>query len=65
MCMDPSLMVAFAKRTGPTRMWKTLRGKKVKTNDAKDLGEINKISDNYTQIKNNTQRKFLDPQICG
>ena len=50
-------MVAFAKRTGPTRMWKTLKGKKVKTNDAKDLGEINKVSDNYIQIKKGTIHK--------
>jgi hypothetical protein len=44
-------MGALAKRTGPTRLWKTLRGKKVKTNDAKKLGEIKEISDNYIHIK--------------
>ncbi len=36
---------------GPTRIWKTLNGKNVKTNDGKNLGEIKKISENYLQLQ--------------
>jgi sporulation protein YlmC with PRC-barrel domain len=37
-------MTALRNRAGPTRIWRTLKGKDVKTNDGKDLGEIKDIS---------------------
>ncbi|MGC2574367.1 MAG: hypothetical protein WA364_22865, partial [Candidatus Nitrosopolaris sp.] len=41
------LMTAPRNRVGITRIWKTLEGKNVKTNDGKDLGEIKKISEDF------------------
>ena len=50
-------MTALRNRVGPTRIWKTLKGKNVKTNDAKDLGEIKKISEGYLLLQKGTVRK--------
>ena len=44
-------------KAGPTTLWKTLKGKNVKTNDGKDLGEIKEISDNYIRVEKGTFRK--------
>jgi sporulation protein YlmC with PRC-barrel domain len=44
------------KKAGPTTLWKTLKGKNVKTNDGKDLGEIKEISDNYVHVQKGTIR---------
>lgn len=44
-------------RMGPTRIWKTLEGKNVKTNDGKDLGEIKKISEDYLLLQKGTVHK--------
>jgi sporulation protein YlmC with PRC-barrel domain len=44
-------------KAGPTTLWKTLKGKNVKTNDGKDLGEIKEISDNYVHVQKGTIRK--------
>jgi len=35
---------------GPTMLWETLKGKKVKASDGKDLGEIKEISQNYIRV---------------
>ena len=45
------LMTAPGNRVGITRIWKTLEGKNVKTNDGKDLGVIKKISEEYLLLQ--------------
>jgi hypothetical protein len=42
---------------GPTVLWGELKGKKVKSNDGKDLGDIDKISQNYIQLEKGTIKK--------
>ena len=57
-------MTTDSNKPGPTTLWKTLKGRDVKTNDGKDLGEIKDIPDNYTRLKGyNTQREFLDSKV--
>jgi sporulation protein YlmC with PRC-barrel domain len=48
---------------GPTVLWGQLKGKKVKSNDGKDLGGIDKISQNYIKLEKGTikKRKVLGP----
>ena len=36
---------------GPTILWNQLKGKKVKTNDGKDLGEIKEVSESYVRLE--------------
>ena len=50
-------MTALNNRVGPTRIWKTLNGMKVKSNDGKDLGKIKKISKNYLLLQKGKVRK--------
>jgi sporulation protein YlmC with PRC-barrel domain len=38
-------------------VWRTLKGKKVKTNDGKDLGEIKEVSENYLHMEKGTVHK--------
>jgi hypothetical protein len=35
-----SCMTTDSNKPGPTTLWKTIKGRDVKTNDGKDLGEI-------------------------
>jgi hypothetical protein len=42
---------------GPTVLWDVLKGKKVKTNDGKELGEIKEFSQNYVRVEKGTLRK--------
>jgi hypothetical protein len=42
---------------GPTVLWGELKGKKVKSNDGKDLGDIDKISQNYIKLEKGTIKK--------
>jgi hypothetical protein len=35
---------------GPRMLWENLKGKKVKTSDGKELGEIKEISQNYLRV---------------
>ena len=44
-------MTDLNNRVGPTRIWKTLNGRIVKSNDRKDLGKIKKISNNYLLLQ--------------
>ncbi|MGA9154598.1 MAG: hypothetical protein WBZ36_28770, partial [Candidatus Nitrosopolaris sp.] len=44
-------MTALKNRAGPTRIWGTLKGKDVKSNDGKDLGKIDEISENYIHVE--------------
>jgi hypothetical protein len=44
-------------RIGPTILWSMLKGKKVITNDGKEMGEIKEISDNYIRLEKGTIKK--------
>ncbi len=50
--------------SGPTILWNQLKGKKVKTNDGKDVGEINEISQNHLRLEKGTisKDKFWIPK---
>ena len=40
----------MAASEGPRMLWENLKGKKVKTSDGKELGEIKEISQNYLRV---------------
>jgi len=42
---------------GPTILWGLLKGKRVKSNDGKDLGEIDKVSQNYLRLEKGRVKK--------
>src|SRR5437899_13010040 len=44
-------------REGPTILWSMLKGKKVKSNDGKDLGEIKEVSQNFLRLEKGTVKK--------
>src|SRR5947209_3636697 len=44
-------------RAGPSTLWKTLKGKDVKTNDGQDIGEIKEVSENYLLLEKGKVRK--------
>ena len=52
---------------GPTVLWGELKGKKVKSNDGKDLGNIDKISQNYIKLEKGTikKEKFWVPKYLA
>jgi hypothetical protein len=52
---------------GPTVLWGELKGKKVKSNDGKDLGDIDKISQNYIKLEKGTikKEKFWIPKYLA
>src|SRR2546426_7973673 len=50
-------MTTDSNKAGPTTLWKTLKGKKVRTNDGKDLGEIKEVSENYLHVEKGTVHK--------
>ena len=52
---------------GPTVLWGQLKGKKVKSNDGKDLGDIDKISQNYVRLEKGTikKEKFWIPKYVA
>ena len=50
-------MTSDSNKPGPTTLWKTLKGKNVKTNDGKDLGEIKEVSENYLHVEKGTIHK--------
>ena len=54
-------------RIGPTILWSMLKGKKVITNDGKDIGEIKDISDNYIRLEKGTikKNKFWIPKYTA
>ncbi|MCC2649791.1 MAG: hypothetical protein K0R16_2598 [Nitrososphaeraceae archaeon] len=49
---------------GPTILWNMLKGKKVKSNDGKDVGEIKEISLNFLRLEKGTisKDKFWIPK---
>jgi hypothetical protein len=52
---------------GPTVLWGELKGTKVKSNDGKDLGDIDKISQNYIKLEKGTikKEKFWVPKYLA
>ena len=52
---------------GPTVLWGELKGRKVKSNDGKDLGDIDKISQNYIKLEKGTinKEKFWVPKYLA
>lgn len=42
---------------GPTILWGLLKGKRVKTSDGKDLGKIDKVSQNYIRLEKGRVKK--------
>ncbi len=50
-------MTADSNKAGPTTLWRTLKGRNVKTKDGKDLGEIREVSENYLHVEKGTVRK--------
>ena len=52
---------------GPSVLWGVLEGKKVKTNDGIELGEIKGFSQNYVRVEKGTLRKesFWIPKYVG
>ena len=48
-------------------MWKTLKGKDVKTSDGQDLGEIKEVSENYLHVEKGTihKEKFWIPKYVA
>ena len=50
-------MTTDSNKLGPTILWKTLKGKKVKTYDGIELGEIKQVSENYMHVEKGTVHK--------
>jgi hypothetical protein len=50
-------MASPSKNEGPTILWNMLKGKKVKTNDGKDVGEIKEVSQNFLRLEKGTISK--------
>ena len=42
---------------GPTVLWTMLKGKKVKSNDGKGVGEIKEVSQNFLRLEKGTVKK--------
>jgi hypothetical protein len=60
-------MASPSKNEGPTILWNMLKGKKVKTNDGKEVGEIKEISQNFLRIEKGTisKNKFWIPKYVA
>jgi hypothetical protein len=61
-------MTTDSNKLGPTILWTTLKGKKVKTNDRSDLGEIKQVSENYIHVEKGTIHKesfWIPKYIAG
>ena len=50
-------MTTDSNKAGPTTLWRTLKGKNVRTNDGKDLGEIKEVSENYLHVEKGTSTR--------
>ena len=44
----------MSENEGPRVLWAQLKGKKVKSNDGKELGEIKEVSQNYVRVERGT-----------
>src|SRR5437763_2104522 len=47
----------MADREGPTILWSMLKGKKVKSNDGKDVGDIKQVAQNFLRLEKGTVKK--------
>jgi len=47
----------MAEREGPTILWSMLKGKKVKSNDGKDVGDIKEVAENFLRLEKGTVKK--------
>jgi hypothetical protein len=47
----------MSENEGPRVLWTQLKGKKVKSNDGKELGEIKEVSQNYVRVERGTLKK--------
>jgi hypothetical protein len=47
----------MADREGPTILWSLLKGKKVKSNDGKDVGDIKEVAQNFLRLEKGTVKK--------
>jgi hypothetical protein len=47
----------MADREGPTILWSMLKGKKVKSNDGKDVGDIKEVAQNFLRLEKGTVKK--------
>jgi len=54
-------------KVGPSTLWKTLKGKDVKTSDGQDLGEIKEVSENYLLLEKGKvhKEKFWIPKYVA
>jgi len=50
-------MASENNKAGPTTLWKTLKGKNVRTSDGKEIGEIKDVSENYLHVEKGTLHK--------
>ena len=57
MSSDKDVSNSNASGIGPTILWSMLKGKKIITNDGKDIGEIKDISDNYIRLEKGSIKK--------
>jgi hypothetical protein len=57
MLHSSQILTTPSKSEGPTVLWNMLKGKKVKTNDGKNVGEIKEISQNFLRIEKGTISK--------
>lgn len=57
MLHSSQILTTPSKSEGPTVLWNMLKGKKVKSNDGKDVGEIKEISQNFLRIEKGTISK--------
>jgi hypothetical protein len=57
MSTDSGIDNSDSSRIGPTVLWGMLKGKKVITNDGKDIGEIKDVSDNYIRLEKGSVKK--------
>jgi hypothetical protein len=44
-------------RKGPTILWSMLKGKKVKSNDGKDVDDIKEVAQNFLRLEKGTVKK--------
>ena len=47
----------MSENEGPRILWAQLKGKKVRSNDGKELGEIKEVSQNYVRVERGTLNK--------
>jgi hypothetical protein len=61
------ILQPIAMSDGPTILWEQLKGKKVKTNDGQDLGEIKEVTQDYVRLEKGVvdKDKFWIPKYVA